>query len=164
MASESSFDVVSKVDMQEARNAVDQANKELSTRFDLKDTGASVDWEKDELVLNAPDTHKLKAVSEILDSKVIRRGISLKNLDRQKVEESLGGKVRQRIKFKQGLSPETAKEIAKEIKNTKLKVQAQVQGDTVRVTGKSKDDLQSVISQLKSKDFKTELQFVNFRS
>ena len=164
MASESSFDIVSKVDMQEARNAVDQANKELSTRFDLKDSGSKIEWEKEELVVHAPDVHKLRAVGEILDSKCVRRGISLKNLDRQKVEESLGGKVRQHIRFKQGLSPEIAKEIAKEIKNTKSKVQAQIQGDTVRVSGKAKDDLQSVISHLKSKDFKIELQFVNFRS
>ncbi|AIA30922.1 MULTISPECIES: YajQ family cyclic di-GMP-binding protein [Leptospirillum] len=164
MASDSSFDVVSNVDMQEAKNAVDQANKEIQNRFDLKATGAQVEWEKEELVLNAPDAHKLSAVNEILDSKCIRRGISLKNLDRQKVEESLGGKVRQRIRFKQGLSTEAAKEIVKEIKASKLKVQSQIQGDSVRVTGKSKDDLQTVISILKSRDFGYDLQFVNFRS
>ena len=164
MSGESSFDVVSNVDMQEAKNAVDQANKEIQNRFDLKTTGAPVEWDKEELVLNAPDAHKLAAVNEILDSKCVRRGISLKNLDRQKVEESLGGKVRQRIRLKQGLSTEAAKEIVKEIKTSKLKVQSQVQGDSVRVTGKSKDDLQAAISILKSKDFGYDLQFVNFRS
>lgn len=164
MAGESSFDVVSTVDMQEAKNAVDQVNKEILNRFDLKTSGAMVDWDKEDLVLNAPDSHKLAAVNEILDSKCIRRGISLKSLDRQKIEESLGGKVRQRVRFKQGLSTEAAKEIVKEIKGAKLKVQAQIQADTVRVSGKSKDDLQSVISLLKSKDFGYDLQFVNFRS
>ncbi|MCL4460845.1 MAG: YajQ family cyclic di-GMP-binding protein [Nitrospirae bacterium] len=164
MAGESSFDVVSNVDMQEARNAVDQANKEIQNRFDLKATGAQIEWDKEELVLTAPDAHKLAAVNEILDSKCVRRGISLKNLDRQKVEESLGGKVRQRIRLKQGLSSEAAKEIVKEIKATKLKVQSQIQGDTVRVAGKSKDDLQATISMLKSRDFGYDLQFVNFRS
>lgn len=164
MAGESSFDVVSTVDMQEAKNAVDQVNKEILNRFDLKTSGAMVDWDKEDLVLNAPDSHKLSAVNEILESKCVRRGISLKSLDRQKIEESLGGKVRQRVRFKQGLSTEAAKEIVKEIKGAKLKVQAQIQADTVRVSGKSKDDLQSVISLLKSKDFGYDLQFVNFRS
>ncbi|MHB1604971.1 MAG: YajQ family cyclic di-GMP-binding protein [Leptospirales bacterium] len=164
MATESSFDVVSKVDMQEARNAVEQSNKELLNRFDLKASGAQIEWDKDDLVIHAPDTHKLSAVQEILESKCVRRGIPLKNLDRQKVEESLGGKVKQRIRFKQGLSPEVSKEIVKEIKNTKLKVQSQIQGDAVRVVGKAKDDLQSAIALLKSKDFGIDLQFTNFRS
>ncbi len=164
MAGESSFDVVSKVDMQEARNAVDQSNKELMNRFDLKASGAQIEWDKEDLVIHAPDAHKLNSVQEILESKCVRRGIPLKNLDRQKMEESLGGKVRQRVRFKQGLSAETGKEIAKEIKNAKLKVQAQIQADTVRVTGKSKDDLQNVIALLKSRDFGIDLQFTNFRS
>lgn len=164
MAAESSFDVVSKVDMQEARNAVDQTNKELLNRFDLKASGAQIEWDKEDLVVHAPDTHKLASVQEILESKCVRRGIPLKNLDRQKVEESLGGKVRQRIRFKQGLTAEIAKEIVKEIKISKLKIQPQIQGDTVRITGKAKDDLQSAISLLKSKDLGIDLQFTNFRS
>ncbi len=164
MALENSFDIVSKVDMQEARNAVDQSNKELLNRFDLKASGAQIEWDKEDLVVHAPDGHKLLSVQEILESKCVRRGIPLKNLDRQKVEESLGGKVRQRVRFKQGLSAEVAKDVVKEIKNSKLKVQAQIQGDSVRVLAKSKDDLQSVIGLLKSKDFGIDLQFTNYRS
>ena len=163
MASEASFDIVSKVDMQEAKNAVDQAVKEMGTRFDLKDSGSKIEWEKDDLVLSSKDTHKLTAVIDILESKMVRRGIPLKNLDKKKVEEALGGTVRQRIAFKQGLTQEVAKEIVKEIKGAKLKVQSQVQGDSVRVSGKSRDDLQAVIALLKGKDFGIDLQFTNYR-
>ncbi len=163
MASEASFDIVSKVDMQEAKNAVDQAVKEMGTRFDLKDSGSKIEWEKDDLVLSSKDTHKLTAVIDILESKMVRRGIPLKNLDKKKVEEALGGTVRQRIIFKQGLTQEVAKEIVKEIKGAKLKVQPQVQGDSVRVSGKSRDDLQAVIGLLKGKDFGIDLQFTNYR-
>lgn len=163
MASEASFDIVSKVDMQEAKNAVDQAVKEMGTRFDLKDSGSKIEWEKEDLVLSSKDTHKLTAVIDILESKMVRRGIPLKNLDKKKVEEALGGTVRQRIAFKQGLAQEVAKEIVKEIKGTKLKVQSQVQGDSVRVSGKSRDDLQGVIALLKGKDFGIDLQFTNYR-
>lgn len=163
MASEASFDIVSKVDMQEAKNAVDQAVKEMGTRFDLKDSGSKIEWEKEDLVLSSKDTHKLTAVIDILESKMVRRGIPLKNLDKKKVEEALGGTVRQRIAFKQGLTQEVAKEIVKEIKGTKLKVQSQVQGDSVRVSGKSRDDLQAVIALLKGKDFGIDLQFTNYR-
>ena len=163
MASEASFDIVSKVDMQEAKNAVDQAVKEMGTRFDLKDSGSKIEWEKEDLVLSSKDTHKLTAVIDILESKMVRRGIPLKNLDKKKVEEALGGTVRQRIAFKQGLTQEVAKEIVKEIKGAKLKVQSQVQGDSVRVSGKSRDDLQAVIALLKGKDFGIDLQFTNYR-
>ncbi|MCL4484728.1 MAG: YajQ family cyclic di-GMP-binding protein [Nitrospirae bacterium] len=163
MASEASFDVVSKVDMQEAKNAVDQAIKEMGTRFDLKDSGSKIEWDKEDLVLSSKDTHKLTAVIDILESKMVRRGIPLKNLDKKKVEEALGGTVRQRIAFKQGLSQEIAKEIVKEVKGTKQKVQSQVQGDSVRISGKSRDDLQAVIAMLKGKDFGIDLQFTNYR-
>ena len=163
MGAESSFDIVSKVDLQEAKNAVDQALKEVGTRFDLKDSGSKIEWEKEELVVTAKDSHKLLSVMDILDSKMVRRGIPLKNLDRKKVEEALGGTVRQRIAIKQGLSQEIAKDIVKEIKGVKLKVQAQIQGDSVRVTGKSRDDLQSAITALKAKDFGIDLQFTNYR-
>ncbi|EQD25650.1 MAG: hypothetical protein D084_Lepto4C00043G0002 [Leptospirillum sp. Group IV 'UBA BS'] len=163
MASEASFDVVSKVDMQEAKNAVDQAIKEMGTRFDLKDSGSKIEWDKEDLVLSSKDTHKLTAVIDILESKMVRRGIPLKNLDKKKVEEALGGTVRQRIAFKQGLSQEIAKEIVKEVKGSKQKVQSQVQGDSVRISGKSRDDLQAVIAMLKGKDFGIDLQFTNYR-
>ena len=163
MGAEVSFDVVSKVDLQEAKNAVDQALKEIGTRFDLKDSASRIEWEKEELVLSAKDTHKLTAVIDVLESKLIRRGIPLKNLDKKKVEEALGGTVRQRIAIKQGLSPENAKKVAQEIKASKLKVQAQIQGDSVRVSGKSRDELQSVIARLKGQDFGIDLQFTNYR-
>jgi uncharacterized protein YajQ (UPF0234 family) len=163
MASEASFDVVSKVDLQEAKNAVDQALKEIGTRFDLKDSASRIEWEKDDLVLSAKDAHKLTAVIDVLESKMIRRGIPLKNLDKKKIEEALGGTVRQRIAIKQGLTPEVAKKVAQEIKASKLKVQAQIQGDTVRVSGKSRDDLQAVIARLKGQDFGIDLQFSNYR-
>lgn len=163
MAAEASFDVVSKVDMQEARNAVDQAIKEVGTRFDLKDSGGKIEWEKEDLVISAKDSHKLAAVLDILDSKFVRRSISLKNVERKKLEEALGGTVRQRLVFKQGLTPEIAREVVKEIKASKLRVQSQVQGDSVRVTAKSRDDLQAVIQILRKKDFGIELQFTNYR-
>ncbi len=163
MASESSFDIVSKVDMQEAKNAVDQALKELGTRFDLKDSGSKIEWDKEELVVSAKDNHKLTAVRDILDSKLVRRGIPLKNLDKKKIEVALGGTVRQRIAFKQGLSQDISKEVVKEIKGSKIKVQPQIQGDSVRVSGKSRDELQAVIALLKSNDFGIDLQFTNYR-
>jgi uncharacterized protein YajQ (UPF0234 family) len=163
MASEASFDIVSKVDMQEAKNAVDQAVKEMGTRFDLKDSGSKIEWEKEDLVISSKDNHKLASVIDILESKLVRRGIPLKNLDKKKIEEALGGTVRQRVVFKQGLTQEISKEIIREIKGTKQKVQPQIQGDSVRVSGKSRDDLQAIISHLKNKDFGIDLQFTNYR-
>lgn len=163
MPSEASFDIVSKVDMQEAKNAVDQALKEIGTRFDLKDSGSRIEWDKEDLVLTAKDSHKIIAVVDILESKIIKRGISLKNLDKKKIEEALGGTSRQRIVFKQGLTQEISKDVVREIKAAKLKVQPQVQGDSVRVTGKSRDDLQEVIALLKRKDFGIDLQYTNYR-
>lgn len=163
MASEASFDIVSKVNMQEAKNAVDQAVKEMGTRFDLKDSGSKIEWEKEDLVISSKDNHKLASVIDILESKLVRRGIPLKNLDKKKIEEALGGTVRQRVVFKQGLTQEISKEIIREIKGTKQKVQPQIQGDSVRVSGKSRDDLQAIISHLKNKDFGIDLQFTNYR-
>ncbi len=163
MASEASFDIVSKVDMQEAKNAVDQAIKEMGTRFDLKDSGSKIEWEKEDLVISSRDNHKLASVIDILESKMVRRGIPLKNLDKKKIEEALGGTVRQRVIFKQGLTQEISKEIIREIKGSKQKVQPQIQGDSVRVSGKSRDDLQAVIALLKNKDFGIDLQFTNYR-
>ena len=163
MASEASFDIVSKVDMQEAKNAVDQAVKEMGTRFDLKDSGSKIEWEKEDLVISSKDNHKLASVIDILESKLVRRGIPLKNLDKKKIEEALGGTVRQKVVFKQGLTQEISKEIIREIKGSKQKVQPQIQGDSVRVSGKSRDDLQAIISHLKNKDFGIDLQFTNYR-
>ena len=163
MASDASFDIVSKVDMQEAKNAVDQAVKEMGTRFDLKDSGSKIEWEKEDLVISSKDNHKLASVIDILESKLVRRGIPLKNLDKKKIEEALGGTVRQKVVFKQGLTQEISKEIIREIKGTKQKVQPQIQGDSVRVSGKSRDDLQAIISHLKNKDFGIDLQFTNYR-
>ena len=163
MASEASFDIVSKVDMQEAKNAVDQAVKEMGTRFDLKDSGSKIEWEKEDLVISSKDNHKLASVIDILESKLVRRGIPLKNLDKKKIEEALGGTVRQKVVFKQGLTQEISKEIIREIKGTKQKVQPQIQGDSVRVSGKSRDELQAIISHLKNKDFGIDLQFTNYR-
>ena len=163
MASEASFDIVSKVDMQEAKNAVDQAIKEMGTRFDLKDSGSKIEWEKEDLVISSRDNHKLASVIDILESKMVRRGIPLKNLDKKKIEVALGGTVRQRVIFKQGLTQEISKEIIREIKGSKQKVQPQIQGDSVRVSGKSRDDLQAVIALLKNKDFGIDLQFTNYR-
>ena len=163
MASEASFDIVSKVDMQEAKNAVDQAIKEMGTRFDLKDSGSKIEWEKEDLVISSKDNHKLASVIDILESKMVRRGIPLKNLDKKKIEVALGGTVRQRVIFKQGLTQEISKEIIREIKGSKQKVQPQIQGDSVRVSGKSRDDLQAVIALLKNKDFGIDLQFTNYR-
>ncbi len=163
MASEASFDIVSKVNMQEAKNAVDQAVKEMGTRFDLKDSGSKIEWEKEDLVISSKDNHKLASVIDILESKLVRRGIPLKNLDKKKIEEALGGTVRQKVVFKQGLTQEISKEIIREIKGTKQKVQPQIQGDSVRVSGKSRDDLQAIISHLKNKDFGIDLQFTNYR-
>ncbi|MBI1823140.1 MAG: YajQ family cyclic di-GMP-binding protein [Nitrospirae bacterium] len=163
MPEQNSFDIVSKVDMQELKNAMDQATKEIKQRFDFKDSISSIVLEKDEVILTSDDSYRLKSVIDILQSKLIKRNISLKSLEYEKIEEALGKTVRQKIKIKQGIASETAKEITKEIKNAKLKVQAQIQGDQVRVVGKSRDELQSAIALLKKKDFGADLQFTNFR-
>ncbi len=164
MASSSSFDIVSKVDIQEVKNAVETATKELRQRYDLKGTKSEIKLEEDkELVVSSDDEFKLKAVIDILQSKLVKRGISLKSLEYQKIEQALGGKARQRITLQQGISQEKAKVVSKAIRDKKLKVQAQIQGDQLRVTGKSKDDLQEVIQLLTSQDFGIDFQFVNYR-
>ncbi len=159
-----SFDVVSKVDMQEIDNAVNQTVKEIEQRFDFKGTHNEVTLEKDAIVLLGADDYKLQAIVDILKGKLVRRSVSPKNFDYGKKEPASGGAVRQRVGIVQGIDKEKGKDIIKAIKDSKLKVQPQIMEDQVRVTGKKIDDLQEVIQLLKTKDFGIELQFVNMRS
>ena len=164
MADEFSFDVVSKLDLQEVENAVNQANKELQTRFDFKGSVSRIDWDKKEiLTLFSDDEQKLKSVIDILQSKLIKRGISLQALDYQKIEPAEKATVRQPVKMKQGIESEKAKAVVKAIKDAKLKVQASIQGDQLRVTGKSKDELQTTMNLIRGQDFGLPLQFTNYR-
>lgn len=163
MASENSFDIVSKVDMQELANAVNQAMREIETRFDFKGSKSSITIEKDELVLVSDDDFKLKSVIDILLSRMAKRNVPVKNLDYGKVEPASMGTVRQRIKLRQGIDQDIAKKINTLIRDSKLKVKSQIMGDQIRVSGKSRDDLQKVIQMLKNADFPVELQFVNYR-
>lgn len=158
-----SFDIVSKVDMQEVDNAVNQTVKEIAQRYDFKGSKCEVTQEKDTIKILADDDFKLKAVVDILQSKFIKRGISPKALQYGKAESASGGMVRQIVTIQQGVSKEKGKEIVAAIKDTKLKVQGQIQDDQVRVTGKNRDDLQETIQALRGKDLGIELQFVNFR-
>lgn len=158
-----SFDIVSKVDMQEVDNAVNQAVKEISQRYDFKGSKSEITQEKDAVRVLADDDFKLKAVIDVLQSKFLKRNISIKSLVYGKVEPSSGGMVRQVITVQQGISKEKGKEIIAVLKESKLKVQAQIQDDQVRVSGKNRDDLQSAIQTLKGKELDIEMQFVNFR-
>ena len=165
MASDNSFDVVSKVELQEVKNAIDQASKEVHTRFDLKDSKSKIELEGDETIqLASQDEYTLKAVIEILSQRLVKRGISLKNLEYEKLEPATNSSVRQKIKLKQGIASENAKKIVAVIKDSKLKVQASIQGETVRVVSKDRDMLQQVMAKLRGGDFGVELQFTNFRS
>lgn len=162
---ENSFDVVSKIDMQEVTNAIQMAVKEIHTRFDLKDSKSEINLEgKDAIVLASADEFKLKAINDILQAKLVKRGVPLKNLVYEKIESAMGATVRQRVKLQQGIEIEKAREIVKLIKNTKKKVQASIQGDTVRISGKDRDTLQEIIALLKQQDLGIELQFTNYRS
>ena len=165
MADLSSFDVVSRVDMQEVKNALDQTMKEIRQRFDFKDskTDLTLKEKERELVVVSDDEYKLKAVLEILKAKCVKRGVSLRALTYGTPEEALGGTVRQVITIQSGLADDKAKAIVREIRDAKLKAQAQIQGDQVRVQSKSKDELQAVIALLKQKDFGIDLQFLNYR-
>ncbi len=163
MAKEASFDVVSKTDMQEVANAVHQAQKELETRFDFKGSKSDIALRDDELVIVSDDEYKLSNVVDIMQSKLVKRSVSLKSFEYGVIESAAQGTVRQTVKVKQGLDQELAREIVKVIKDAKLKVQVSVQGDQVRVTGKSRDDLQLVIQTLRERDFSADLQFVNYR-
>ena len=164
MAAENSFDIVSKIEMTEVTNAVTQAMKEIGQRFDFKGSKSDITQEKEALVIISDDEYKLKSVVDILQGKLVKRGVPIKNLSYGKVEPALGGAVRQRITLQQGIPTDKAKEIVKTIKDTKIKVQASIQADQVRISGKNRDDLQSVIQLLKNKDFGIELQFTNYRS
>ena len=159
-----SFDVVSEVDMQEVRNAVDQASREVSTRFDFKDTGSSIELAAHTITLRSASEDRLKAVTQVLEEKLVRRQVSLKGLSYGKVEEASKGAARQEVTLSAGISADNAKRINKAIKDMGLKgVSSQTQGDQVRVTGKKRDDLQAVIAALKAEDFGIPLQFENFR-
>ena len=158
-----SFDIVSVVDKQEVDNAVNQTIKEIAQRYDFKKTKSEITQEKDSIKILADDDYKLKAIIDILQSKCIKRNISVKALQYGKVETASGGLVRQIITIQQGIAKEKAKEIIALIKESKLKVQAQIQEEQVRVTGKNIDDLQAIISLLKGKDLDVDMQFENFR-
>ena len=164
MAKDCSFDVVSEVDMQEVDNAVNQAKKEIGTRYDFRGSKAEINLEGDTSKIIGDDEYKLNAIIDVLKGKMVKRNVAVKNLDYGKVEPASGATVRQVITIKKGITKENAKEVVKAIKNMKLKVQASIQEDQVRVSGKDKDDLQAVIQMLKQLDVPVELQFVNFRS
>ncbi len=158
------FDVVSEVDMQEVRNAIDQAHREVSTRFDFKETGSTVSLGESEIQLHSNTEERLKAVGQVLEEKLVRRKVSLKALDYGRVEEAAKGTVRQAVAIQAGISTDNAKTINRFIKDLKLKgVSSQTQGDQVRVSGKKRDDLQAVIAALRDEDFGIPLQFQNFR-
>lgn len=163
MAQEFSFDIVSKTDPQEVTNAVQQAKKEIQTRFDFKGSKSEINQGAEEITLISDDEQKLKSVRDILEDKMVKRKVSLKALDYQAVEQASLGTVRQRVKIIQGIETEKAKAIVKALKDAKLKVQASIQGDQLRVTGRSKDDLQRAIQLVKERDFGVPLQFVNYR-
>jgi cyclic-di-GMP-binding protein len=167
MAKDSSFDVVSELDMQEVRNAVDQAQREISQRFDFKDTGSSIDLGeeggKPTITLRSNTEQKVKDVLKVLEEKFVKRKLSLKALQRGNIEQAGGGTSRQTLTINQGISSEKGREIVKAIKDAKVKAQVAIQGDQVRVSSKSRDILQDVIALLKEKDFGIPLQFVNYR-
>ncbi len=164
MAAENSFDIACKIDMQEVTNALDQTRREIETRYDLKGTKNEVVLAKTDIVLTAADDMKLKAVVDILQSKLHRRGVPLKALTWSTVEDAAGGARRQRAALQQGIPTEKAKEIVRLIKDTKLRVQATIQESQVRVSGKNRDDLQTIITMLKERDLGIALQFTNYRS
>jgi len=164
MAAENSFDIVCKIEMQEVTNGIDQARGEITTRYDLKGGKNEITPEKMDIVLSSSDDMKLKAVLDILQSKLHRRGIDLKALTINDPEPAGGGLIRQKITLQDGVPMEKAKEIVRLVKDSKLKVQASIQEKQVRVTGKNRDDLQAVIALLKAKDLGIALQFTNYRS
>ncbi len=165
MAKSSSFDVVSNVDISEVKNAVNQATMEIRQRFDFKNSKSEISLEEKDgsLSLISDDEHKMKSVVDILQGKLVKRGVDLKSLDYGKVEPAAGGTVRQNIKIQQGIPQEKGKEIVKFVKTLNFKVQGQVMEDQVRITGKNKDDLQGVIGALKQKDFGIAMSFTNYR-
>lgn len=165
MATDNSFDVVSKIDLQEVSNAIQQALKEVHTRFDLKDSKSEIAMDgKDAITLASADEYKLKSVNDVFQQKLVKRHVPLKGLSYGAIEPAAGSTVRQKITLQQGIPIEKAREIVKAVKDSKLKVQVSIQGDTVRVSGKDRDTLQQVIALLKNKDFGIDMQFTNYRS
>jgi uncharacterized protein YajQ (UPF0234 family) len=164
MAQQNSFDIVSQLERAEIVNALDQTMKEVRQRFDFKGSKAEVVLEKEELILTAEDETKLRNMNDILQQKLVRRGVPLKAFSYGRVEQAAGGTVRQHVAIQQGIPSDKAKEIVKHIKDSKAKVQASIQGDVVRVTGKDRDTLQDVIARLKEKDFGINMQYTNYRS
>ena len=163
VAKENSFDIVSKIDYAELDNALNQTTKEVSQRFDFKGSKATVALQDKDLVLSAEDETKLRNMNDILQSKLVKRSIPLKALNYENMQSAAGGSVRQIVKIQQGIPIEKAKEIVKFIKDAKIKVQASIQGETVRVSGKDRDVLQETIAKLKSNDFGIDMQFDNYR-
>ena len=163
MSKDSSFDIVSKVELQEVTNAVHQAQKEIEQRFDFKNSKSSIELQDEKIILVSDDEFKLSNVSDILESKLVKRQVSLKALEYGKIQPAAGDTVRQEVKLVQGISQEKGKEINKLIKDSKIKVTSSIQGDQIRVTGKNKDDLQAVIVLLRKQDLGIELQFINYR-
>ncbi len=164
MAQENSFDIVSKVDLQEVRNAVDQALKEVHQRFDLKDSHSQIGIEGNEAIqISSDGEYHLEAVKDILAQKMVKRGVPLKNLTYDKIEQASGKSVRQKISWQQGIPTEKAKEIVRLIKDSKKKAQASIQGDVVRISSKDRDTLQEIIALLRGKDMGLDLQFTNYR-
>lgn len=166
MAADNSFDVVSKVDTQELTNAIQQALKEIHTRYDLKDSKSNITLEEKDtvIVLASADEFKLKAVTDVLQGKLVKRGVSLKALSYGAIEPASGATVRQKVTLQQGIAGDKAKQIVQIIKNSKMKVQASIQGDTVRISGKDRDTLQQAIALLRQQDLGIDLQFTNFRT
>ena len=165
MAQQNTFDIVSNIEHTEVVNSINQALKEVQTRFDFKGSKSNIETEAQEaIILASDDDYKLKSLNDILQTKFVKRGVPLKGLTYGKVEQALGGTVRQRITLQQGIPQEKAKEIVKFIKDAKLKVQVSIQGDLVRVAGKDRDILQEVIAALRGHDFGIDMQFTNYRS
>ena len=165
MAAENSFDIVSNVDLPEVSNAIQQALKEVHTRFDLKDSKSNIELEgKEAIILHSIDDYKLKAVNEIFQQKLVKRGVPLKGLTYGAIEPAAGGTAKQRITMQQGIPIEKAREIVKTIKDTKKKVNASIQGDLVRISGKDRDTLQEIIALLRQRDFGIDMQFTNYRT
>jgi cyclic-di-GMP-binding protein len=163
MAALFSFDIVSKFDQQEMKNALDQARREILQRYDLKDSGTEIDVTDEEIKIHTDTEFSLQAIRDVIESKMVRRSLSLKILEYQKEEQASGGRMRQTVKLKQGIPEDLAKQISKRIRDEFKKVTPQIQGDAVRVQAKTKDDLQSVIQALKAEDFAVALQFINYR-
>jgi cyclic-di-GMP-binding protein len=164
MAQQNSFDIVSQVDSAEISNAINQTIKEVRQRFDFKGSAATVTLEKDALMLSAEDETRLRNMNDILQQKLVRRGVPLKALSYGKIEPAAGGTVKQQAQIQQGIPQEKAKQVVKYIKDSKAKVQASIQGDVVRVSGRDRDELQNVIAKLKAKDFGIHMEFSNYRS